>query len=351
MALDISDLSLKFIQLERKRRNKIILKNFGEYKLPPGLIQSGDIIKKNELTFLLKDIFKNNRKFFSNFVVCNLPEQHTFVKLIKMPKMSEKELKEAVGWQIEDVIPLKLGEVYYDAQVLNYSEKSSDHTDVLIAAAKKTLVNDYVSVLEEVGFKLKKLEPESIAISRAVIKDFKLQRLILIADWGATQITFIVYSNGAPRFTNSIQLTQSNFLTSAIAKKFNISLEDAEIMKFEIGLNKHIKLSKYILEATEPILKDFVEQIKKSINYYETYAHEHLKDYKISEIILAGGESNLYGLTNYLNSELGLRVHRANPLLKILKSPFEQLSTMPHNVALRYTTAIGLALPEVIEDK
>ncbi len=193
------------------------------------------------------------------------------------------------------------------------------------------------------------MEPESTAISRAVIKDLSEKKPILIIDWGATQVTFIIYSDGAPRFTNSVQIEESNSLTAAIAQKFNISFDEAEAMKYEIGLNKHIKLSKYIFEAIEPILKNLISQIQKSLNYYEDYTHEHLKDYKVSEIILCGGEANLYGLTNYLHSELGLPVKRANPLIKILKSPFQQLSIMPHNVSLRYTTSIGLALPEVIE--
>lgn len=348
IAFDLSDLSLKFIQLEKKRK-KIILKNFGEYKIPKGVIDKGQIIKKDELIFIFKDIIKNNSFFRSNFIVCNFPEQHSFIKIIKMPKVENDKLKEAVGWQIEEVIPFKFEEIYYDAQVLNYNEGINDHIDVLIAAAKKDLIDDYILFFKEIGLRLKKLEPESIAISRAVVRDSLEKSTLLIIDWGATQITFILYSNGAPIFTNSMQIEKPYFLTEAIAQKFNISFDEAEAMKYEIGLNKHIKLSKYILEAIEPILKNLILQIQKSLSYYEDYAHKHLKDYKVSEIILCGGEANLYGLTNYLHSELGLSVKRANPLIKILKSPFQQSKEMSFNTSLKYATVIGLGLSEVMD--
>lgn len=352
VSLDLSDLSIKFIQLI-KSGPEIKLKKFGSHKLPKGLIDAGEIKKKDELIKFLKNFFKKYKNTISNFAICNLPEQHTFMKVIQMPQMDLNRIKEAVGWQISDIFPLKLEEIYYDTQVVNFKNKKNKENkiDILVAASKKKLVDDYVYVLKETGFKIKRLEPESIAITRATVRKPKSLKPVLIVDWGATQITVIIYSEGIPKFTNSFQFDNPYPLTLAIAKYFNISLDKAEKMKIEIGLNKHIKTSHDILKAIEPVLNNVVLQIKKMIDYYDLYAHEHSQVYwRISKIILSGGESNLYGLTSYIKSKLGYKTKRANPLIKILKSPFKQSALMPYNVSLRYTTAIGLALSEFLNN-
>ena len=51
--LDISDLSLKIVNLERKGGG-FRLRSFGEAKIPPGVIRNGEIKKEDNLAKIIK---------------------------------------------------------------------------------------------------------------------------------------------------------------------------------------------------------------------------------------------------------------------------------------------------------
>ena len=82
--LDISDLSLKLVQLN-KSRNKISIQALGKTDLPEGLIVDGEIKNQEEVVKMIRKLIskpKYGRVSSDSVVVC-LPETKTFVKLIE----------------------------------------------------------------------------------------------------------------------------------------------------------------------------------------------------------------------------------------------------------------------------
>jgi len=357
--LDLSDLTLKIVQLKREKQ-RLSLVNFIKEDIPAGLIQAGEIKQEKELVAVLKQALEKTKKspFQGNPVVCNLPEEKVFIRIIQLPLMKKEELDKAVKWETEAHIPLSIDEVYLDWQIIKPIINHLDHYDVLIAAAPRPLVDRYLSFLKKGGLEPVALEPESVAVVRSLIlpNDFKPT---IIVDLGATGTNFVIFSALAIRFTSHIAISGQLF-NQAIMRDLKVDENQANQLKIEIGLNKTQKSGK-IYQALEPLADDLAKQLKDYIAFYREHAsHVHGPNGLIGRVLLCGGDSLLLNLPSYLEQKLNLPVELGNPLINILpllkKASFpSKQSSLPSVLqkktqglskreALTYTTALGLAL-------
>jgi type IV pilus assembly protein PilM len=346
--LDISDLSLKFLML-RKRGKKFSVVSFGESQIEPGIIEGGEVKDEEKLAKIVKEATK---KVKTKYVIACLPEEKAFLQVIKMPIMSEEDLKSAIVFEAENYIPLPVNEVYLDCEIVPPVYNHLKHLDVLLAAIPKRTTDSYLRVLKKAGLKPIAFEIESLAIARALIKDQITSHSVLIIDLGATRTSFIIFAGKSVRFTTSIPVSGIH-LTELIAKSLNISFEKAEKLKIIHGLKEGLKIKLgekttfekvkgKIFEALIPALVDLVQQIKKCIDYYQTHAYLSglpPNGKKIHKVILSGGSANLKGLKEFLELELKIPVEMGNPWINI-----GEVKNFPKEKSLSFTTAIGLAL-------
>jgi len=381
--LDISDLSLKIIQL-KKTKEFFDLASFGEEKIKPGIIKGGEIKDEKALIKILKKALAEikGENLRTKYVVASLPEEKAFLQVIQMPKMKEEELKSAVVYEAENYIPLPIEEVYLDSQIVppvySYSSehqrkeeskkifssppslsphKSSvmnevhqlDHFDVLITALPKKTVDPYLFSLKETGLKPISFEIESQAIARALIKNEVTTSPLLLIDLGATRTGFIVFSGHSLRLTSSIPVSSQSF-NEIISKALGVNLAEAERLKIKYGLQSKVKKGKEVFEALIPALTDLIDQIKRYLRYYQTHAsHEHLppNGKGVEKIFLCGGGAKLKGLTSFLSFQLKIPVEIGNPWINILAVPAQpegRRLIYKKDESLSYTTALGLAL-------
>lgn len=344
--LDISDETFKFVQL-KKGRHGLVLAAFGAGDFPEGLIVNGEIKQEEGVMKILKDAFAKPQygKLTTRHAVCSLPEEHSFTRVIQLPKMNVNEAKEAIKWEIEQNIPMAINDVYYDWQFVAMEQQGVEHQDVLISAAPRKIVDGYVSVIKKCGYVPRALEVESVAVSRSLVRDLRTDAPILLVDIGATRTSFIIFSGTALQFTSSVPVA-GNKMIGAISSSFAVNEEEARKLFFDIGLDKNQKEGK-VYAALEPIVRDLADQIRSYISFYESHAmHEHRKEgsVAVARILLCGGASNLNGLNVYLGLALKIPVETGNPWANILKEPLKEVPELPYRQSLGYTTVLGLAL-------
>lgn len=333
--LDLSDRSLKIVQFE-KHGDNLSLSNSIKKDIPEGLVQGGVIKDEEELVNILKKTLKEIGEggLRNNRVICNLPEEKVFIRVIQLPLMKKEEITNAVYWEAEAHIPLSASEVYMDWQVIKPIINHLDHIDILVAAAPRDLVRSYSSLLKKSGLQPIALEPESVAVVRSLIRSDNHKPTIIV-DLGSTGTNFVVYSARAIRFTSHTYVS-GQLLSDAIAKDLKVSKKEAQQLKIKIGLDKTKRKGK-VFQALKPVINDLAKQIGEYIDFYHNNnTHVHTSKKKIGQILLCGGDSLLINLSSYLEQELKIPVEIINPLKNIF----------PKKESLIYNTAIGLALNE-----
>jgi len=341
--MDLSDLSLKIAQLKKKGK-RIVFSGFGQIKIPLGLIQDGAIKDEDKLVDLIKKSISEIKgdRITTNRVVCNLPEEEIFIRLIQLPKMKEEEINNAVYFEAENHIPLKIEEVYLDWQLLKDAKDNASQMEIIFAAVPKTLADSYLSCLKKAGLWPIALEPESAALARCLIKEEEEIKPIMIVDIGQTGSNIVIFAKGAVRFTSRVPVSGQAF-EKAIAKELKISIEEAIKVKIEYGLVKEKK----VYEALSPVVSDLTERVRQAIDFFceHVASDQHLDEY-VSQIILCGGDSQLIGLTEFFSEKLVLPVRLGNPWVNI--SPFISKKAkalgLSYRESLAYATAFGLAL-------
>ncbi len=361
--LDISDFSIKAALLEEKK-DGFKVRSFCYLPIPGEILVGGEIKDEGKVVEALRKVVSSCQisSIKNKNVVVSVPEAKSFVRVIELPKMEKRELKEAVQWETEQHIPVNIENVYFDWQILEedraylksaspkekarkgFLETKEGKISVLVAACRKTLIDSYYNALVKAGFNPLVFEAESQATVRVLINETIKDKAVLIADMGGKRTSFIIFDKGAIRFTSSVAFS-GELLTKEIAVKLGTDIEEAEAIKIACGLDKTKRGGK-VFEIIEPVLASLTADIEHAINFY----HSHYPQCnKINTILLCGGGSGLAGLADYLALRLKTKVMWGNPWLNIIPDYQERKARsrkmpIPPKHVFRFVTALGLAM-------
>lgn len=341
VGVDISDVSLKFVELEKKKNN-LFISRYGSRRIPKGIIESGDIKQKEKLVEILDSFRKELNK---KFIIVLLPEEKAFFSKIKLPLMKEREIRGALELQLEEYVPLSIDNIIFDFEIINkdiFEKKSKNKgsLDVNVIAFPKTVVEDYRDVFIKANFMPLVFEMEAQAFTRVVVPKGDEDSFFII-DFGGSRSTFVIVSNQRVQFTSTV-LVGGDELTEALSNDLNIDIFQAEEIKRARGLVKR-KGNEKVFNSLLRGIAAIKEEIDKHIIYWNSRSEISEEQRKIKKILLCGGNANLIGLPEYLSYELKLPVERANIWVNI-KPVEEKIPEIEYKDSLTYAAALGLAL-------
>ena len=312
--LDIGYQSIKVIQL-KKAGVYFKLLSGGTIPSPRDPFAKGRVSHKKELTAA---IIKAIRDFHisAKAAISALPESMVFTKIIRMPKMSENELKNAVPLEAASFIPFEPAKTYIDFQIADQYENSYE---TLVIAAQKTLVDDIIETFNLANIELLCIETKPIANARALIMP-KSQETVMILDVGARASSLTICEDVTLKFTATLSFGGRVF-QDIIS---NVSSPSGE--------TELLNDNKAVLE----ILNTLSEKVLEGIKYYQGRKGKRT----ISKILVVGGGAKMPGLAEHLTEKTKIKTELGNPW-QLIKNPPKSTDT------LQATTAIGLAMRQL----
>lgn len=343
--LDIGDLSIKLIQLETSWRvgcgYYFKVKEMRSISLPPGYIVNGEIQQPEEVRKKLLKLLDKTEKRKSikcPWVVADLPEPKSFLKVIDIDLPEDELTKEDVEFQAKKHLPLDFEQTYIDWQVIPHNKPESKTTRLLVGAAAKSTADIYTYLLESVGLTPLALEFEGVAIARTMITADKsyTNEARAILDLGATRSSLIIYDQNTIQFTQEIDFS-GELLTTAIAQELKTDYPAAEKLKLENGLSPNALYPKYI-KAVSETTENLITGIQKALDFY--YSHFPNTN-KVTHITMCGGLARLKNLDSIISQKIGIE-SAPGRAWKNLKNPDPNF--MSNVDGLDFVSALGLAL-------
>ena len=337
VGLDISDGSVRFIELTGSGDEKK-LGRFGKIKLPEGVISNGIIKNKPKLVEALRPL-KDKHGF--NFVRVSIIETNSYIfktRVSVSPSMSRREILSSLSFKIEPNVPMKIEDINFDFDVIQRTDK---YIDVVVTALSKSIIDNFIEVLDEVGLKPLSFEVEAQAVTRSSVLNGDDSTLMLV-DFRSTRVSVSIVSGGKVRFTSTLDIGGDD-LIKAIKKEFDVSSADAKKIKQKKGILKsdHDDETFFAMVSTVSALKD---EMNKFLIYWNTHRGKKSGgDKKVEKIILCGENGALRGLDDFLALSLSLKTERANVWQNILM-PKYFIPEIHFFVSLEYAAAIGLAM-------
>lgn len=337
LGIDIGTTALKVVEL-RRVNNKIELSNYGILEKYGHLERINDAIQtstfkllEESTALLLRQVLKT-AKVETVDSYMTLPGFSSFVSLIELPEMNEKDLAKAIRYQAAQYIPLALEEMTLDWQIL---ERNSGKMNVLLMAVPNDVIKRYVKTAELSKINLKGLELETMAIAR--LFGLKEKQPAAIIDIGGRTTSISIIDNGYLRQTHNID-TAGGDLTQVIASGLGINPFRAEEIKKNTNLLNLYQGEVDLLKLLSPLLDVIKRETEKAINNYYLQSKR-----KVEKIILTGGGANLNGLDKYYADSLLMPVIKGDPFSWGLIAYNPQLTPIIKEIGTNLTAACAVA--------
>jgi len=332
IGIDVGSNAIRFVQL-RKTGEKYSLTSFGSAQLPPNISQSDSKLDMQKVSQIIQQLIRSSKVSTKN-VVTALPGSSVFSTVIKMPPMSQQELSQAVKYQAEQNIPLKVEDVRIDWQIVRKNAETGESA-VMVVAAPKTKVDRIMELFGMSELDVIYLETTPIATARALSNT--TDPLFMIVDIGASKTELTIVENGIVTHVRTLP-SAGYALTRSIAQNLGLDAAQAEQFKQKFGLSQD-KLEGQVLKSMRPILGTVIDEIQRSMKFYQDQYGGN-----VGRIVLTGGSSRMPELTSYLKSLLNIEVVYGNPWSRVVFQP--ELTDKLNDNAAEFACAVGLAMRE-----
>ena len=287
-------------------------------------------------------------KTVSKVAVASLPVSSVFHAVVTLPIVKKEEFERIMKAEVKKLLPYPLEEMALEWEIVPGSADGTDREQrVLVNAAPRALVVFYTEVFKEAGLQLESLEPESIALTRALVgRDAATSMLI---DMGAERTNFFIVEQTFPMTHHSIEIG---------GEKIN------QILQNILGVERHIvnrvkkDLFNHMLQTKEdhtlskeqflttfaPVIEPIIKEVEYSLDMYMRQSSNRGKNPE--KIILTGGSSNFPYLAERISEKFNLKCYIGDPWGRVVYQ--DGLKPALRTIAPRLAVAIGLALRNVL---
>lgn len=357
IGLDIGNQMIKAVQMKRKG-DSLRLASIAVAEVPSEVQEEADPYIKNDLLAdTIKQLFRDN-DIKGTQVVTAIAGDAVIVRYVKLPYMSEDELKNVISYEAEQYIPLAIDQVILDFEVLGDLEEDGQRKiEVLLVAAKEEIIELHIALLKQTGLAPVVIDVDSFALQNAHEFNYGATEgeTIALINIGAKLTTINILESGITHLTRDVAVAGNNF-TREIQREFDLSFAEAEKLKKEEGevliesedimqmeIPKKEDNTTRIGEAVTPVLNKLVAEIQRSFDYYES----SIRKSAVTKVILSGGTAQLKNLDKYLTEKLDVVVELNDPFKNILIPDKEfDLDYITANAQL-FNIGVGLALRQM----
>lgn len=342
VGLDIGDSSIKVVELKEQGKGRgYELLRLGWEPLSSEAIVDGQIMDAQLVTETIQRLFQRCKIKTSTPVATALCGHHVIVKRISLPVMSDAELAESIHWEAEQYIPFDIDDVNLDYQILEGSSLSGEgNMDVLLAAAKRDKINDYVGVVNQAGLNPQAVDIASFAMQNAFEAnyDFEPDQVVALVDIGSAVSSISVLHGGSSVYWRDINIGGNQY-TDAIQKELNLSADQAEQLKRgeEIDGIPYERVQPTLSAVTE----DIGTEIQKTLDFFKQIS---ATDQALDRLYLTGGTAQVVHMKESLAERLGTQVELFNPFRKIPPASKEATAELINEMMPTASVAVGLAL-------
>lgn len=252
-------------------------------------------------------------------LITNLPMEKAIIRNITFPFNDIEKIADALPYEAEEDIPFKLEDLIMDFQPLKST--IPDEGRVLLAAANKSAIHDYLSLLNDFNIHPIKMGLEPNALFECYTYFNKIEdEAIVQLDIGNNKTIINIIKDKSLLYTRCISIGV-NTIYHAISDRLNLPLGETVKLFQDLNLDltslenniqrdyyKTLKLNKgqlkSIYEKTFAVVVELIEQILITIKAFIT----DFGNVDFNRILMSGGGSSITGVGTMISRELDLPV-------------------------------------------
>jgi type IV pilus assembly protein PilM len=337
VGIDIGSSSVKLVQL-REARGRYQLVNFGMAILPPEAIVDNAIMDSASVVQAIRHLVESQKVKTKN-VATSISGHSVIIRKVQLPIMTEEEMEASIQWEAEQYIPFEISEVNLDFQILGTDPKDPSQMTVILVAAKKDFVNDYLAVFKESGLTPVVMDIDCFALENAFEANYGIgeDEVVALINMGASAMNVNILKGGGTLFTRDIQVG-GNMFNDEIQKRLGLNSEDAEKVKLgeRVEAIDPAAVAAVVADAAETL----AQEVQRSLDFFSATS----ADEKVQKLYIAGGVAKTAQVKAALEQRLGIPVEVLNPFQSIAMNEKDFDLAHIDAVGPLYTVAAGLAM-------
>ncbi|CAG7648269.1 type IV pilus biogenesis protein PilM [Paenibacillus allorhizosphaerae] len=373
LGIEITDQQIKMVELKKQSGNPPEISNWSAERLPAGTVVDGRIQDMPRVILTLQGmVAKNGWKRRKVHMVAS--GQAVMVRFLKLPDIPESELKKVVDFEVKHNIHLPFDEPYYDfcklngvhnrkrslqrfakqdnkrkmksndltmkesaaskeianafslaeSDVVDSALKEQSHCDVMLVAAPRDLIDEYVTVAESSGLVPASVEIKALSLFRLIELTYSegVKKPFLLVDVNESATDISIFHEGQLKITRSVSLG----FGGGEAKRASEAVEDL-LLLFPDRIEDDFHTS----------CNDLSHELERLINFYRYTLNN--RDHEFHLIMLSGDAPKLSDISDHLEQRLGMQVNMLDYAAWVPEHNLQGETTS-------YSVPIGLALRE-----
>ena len=317
LAIEFASSGVKLIQIKEGDDRRYQLVAAQSIPLP----LSADAKVQDELWKKAADQLLSDKDVKERIALLAINNPHTCFSQFVLPKIPKKELTETLKWKMKDEMPFPPEEAVLDYRLFEIVEKNeTQRFSALVTALPQNLIERFLKILpsgKSSSFSLAYVPFSILALPNA----FSLSsgELVVVVDIGHSITEIAFYIDGKLSFLRKIAfggqtLNQAMIQPLASEKGYvSLTLEEAEQVKREENLfdhtNQNLAAGKIEISKLHPLVRPEFEKLAGELERsFDYYAQEH--GIHVTQIFLAGGTSQIKGLTQFIEQKFEISVKR-----------------------------------------
>lgn len=324
--------------------------------LPPGAVEAGEVRQPEVVADALKNLWsqsgvKNKQVFLG------VGNQRVVVREVSLPWLPEKELRDSLGFQVQEFIPMAADDAVLDFDPLGEMDQGGRRMQrILLVAANKTMIGALVEAALGARLDPQGVDLTPFAAVRAIGStdenlDLESPGDEAVVDVGAHVTSICVHDRGITRFVRILP-SGGRDITVAIARGLGIDDDVAEALKRgepvvppppeETGIQEPPVLpdAEEVHRVALSRAGSFVDEIRSSLEFYAA----QVPGARIARVVVTGGGSRLEGFLELLQERIPVEVDRGK-LFEHAKSELDLSAEAAAEAEAVLAVAVGLALP------
>jgi len=370
IGLDIGSHAIKMIALRpAKGELPFQLVHFGVAELPEETIVDGAIVDEEAVTRTITELFAQH-KVKSHFVAASVSGNAVIVRRVTLPRQDADALRATLPYEAEEHIPFDIDDVDLDFAIL-VEDEESDSMDVVLVAAKRERIDEYVAVIEAAKRTATIMDTDAFAAQNAFEFNYPERQFedVAILNLGSSVINMAVLEGGNPSFWRDIAIGMHQYVVE-LQRQFMLDAFDAEEVLRRVSRNATARdasepdrsLAEWsdedeegadlqdaatdprVLETIGRVSDRIIAEISKTFDFYQAQA----KRERFDAVFLAGGGAHITDLAERLQNQMGWPVEIFDPLRRVLIPEGMFDPEYIRDSGPESTVALGLALRGVM---
>ncbi len=340
LGLDIGSNQVKLVALTAKGRG-FRLDQVGMMPLPAETIVDEELLNSAALVSTLRELLAKTQVRRREAAIA-LGGRATIVRHIRLPAMTEAELEESLAWEAKQYIPFDLDEVYLDFHMGEVDEET-EQMDVILVAAKRTVVDDYCAAVRLAGLRPVVVDTIPFAAANAFNGAYPehFDEVTAVVDLGAHLCSIAVVHKGEVLYSRALEQGSAK-ITDALQRQLALPYAQAEA--FKTGDVKDGLVPADVQRIIEEASGEIIGELRGLISYHADQGGSPLE-----RLFLCGGAANSDAFCMAIARDVGLDAARLDPFRKMNTSHRGLDTATLASLGCQGAIAAGLAVRHTLD--